>query len=40
MENSEIPDIIGAVAGADTLLVICKDEERAKAFEKDLATGV
>lgn len=40
IDNSEIPEIIGTVAGADTLLVICKDEEMAKAFEKDLATGV
>ena len=40
IDNSEIPEIIGTVAGADTLLVICKDEETAKAFEKDLATGV
>lgn len=30
-------DILGTIAGADTLLVICKDEATAKVFESDLA---
>ncbi|OWF09977.1 arginine repressor, partial [Escherichia coli] len=37
IDNDAIEDILGTIAGADTLLVICRDEEIAKRFEKDLA---
>ncbi len=40
IDSSDIAEILGTVAGADTLLVICKDEETAKAFESDLSTGL
>lgn len=40
IDSSDIPEILGTVAGADTLLVICKDEETAQAFERDLSTSV
>ncbi|HEP1388133.1 TPA: arginine repressor [Streptococcus pyogenes] len=40
IDNDAIEDILGTIAGADTLLVICRDEEIAKRFEKDLATGL
>ncbi len=37
IDSSDIPEILGTIAGADTLLLICKDEETAKIFEKDLS---
>ncbi|MTC88237.1 arginine repressor [Streptococcus uberis] len=37
IDNDHIDDIIGTVAGADTLLVICRNEDIAMRFEKDLA---
>ena len=40
IDSSDISEVLGTVAGADTLLVICKDEETAQAFERDLATGL
>ncbi|HER7777542.1 TPA: arginine repressor [Streptococcus pyogenes] len=40
IDNDAIEDILGTIAGADTLLVICRDEEIAKRFEKDLAVGL
>ncbi|HGZ2445852.1 TPA: arginine repressor [Streptococcus pyogenes] len=40
IDNDAIEDILGTIAGADTLLVICRDEEIAKCFEKDLAAGL
>ena len=40
IDSSDIAEILGTVAGADTLLVICKDEETAQAFESDLSTGL
>ncbi|HER1056002.1 TPA: arginine repressor [Streptococcus pyogenes] len=40
IDNDAIEDILGTIAGADTLLVICRDEEIAKRFEKDLAAGL
>ncbi len=40
IDNDAIEDILGTIAGADTLLVICRDEETAKRFEKDLAAGL
>lgn len=33
-------NILGTVAGADTLLVVCKDETIASDFEKDLRAGL
>lgn len=36
IDEDNLPEILGTVAGADTLLVICKDEEVAKLFEDDL----
>lgn len=40
IDSSNLPTILGTVAGADTLLVICQDEETAAAFERDLAEGL
>ncbi|VHD64920.1 putative arginine repressor [Streptococcus pyogenes] len=40
IDNDAIEDILGTIAGADTLLVIRRDEEIAKRFEKDLAAGL
>lgn len=40
IDSSDIPEILGTVAGADTLLVICKDEDIAQAFERDLSTSL
>ena len=40
IDSSDIAEILGTVAGADTLLVICKDEETAKAFESILSIGL
>ncbi|HGK8167122.1 TPA: arginine repressor [Streptococcus pyogenes] len=40
IDNDAIEDILGTIAGADTLLVICRDEEIAKRFEKDLSAGL
>ncbi|MGZ7238531.1 hypothetical protein ACXWO6_09965 [Streptococcus pyogenes] len=35
--DAEKPDtILGTVAGADTLLVICRDEEAAELFEEEI----
>lgn len=36
IDEDNIPEILGTVAGADTVLVICKDEETAKVFEQNL----
>ena len=36
IDEDDIPEILGTVAGADTVLVICKDEETAKVFEQNL----
>lgn len=40
VDGSDIPEILGTVAGADTLLVICKDEDTAKLFERDLTPSL
>ena len=40
IDSSQIPDILGTIAGADTLLLICKDEEVAKVFEKELSVNL
>ncbi len=40
IDSDSIDDILGTIAGADTLLVICRTEEIAKQFEKDLALGL
>ncbi|GAA0058426.1 arginine repressor [Streptococcus canis] len=40
IDNDAIEAILGTIAGADTLLVICRDEEIAKRFEKDLSAGL
>ncbi|MFC3927021.1 arginine repressor [Streptococcus caprae] len=37
IDSQDNSDILGTVAGADTLLVICKDEATAKLFESDLS---
>lgn len=36
IDADPIPDILGTVAGADTLLVICKNEEAARMIEEHL----
>ncbi|EHJ55672.1 arginine repressor [Streptococcus urinalis FB127-CNA-2] len=36
IDADNIPEVLGTVAGADTLLVICQDEDTAKTFEQDL----
>ncbi|MGT2933683.1 arginine repressor [Streptococcus catagoni] len=40
IDNDGIDDILGTIAGADTLLVICRTEEIASQFEKDLAMTI
>jgi transcriptional regulator of arginine metabolism len=40
IDSSEIPEILGTVAGADTLLVVCKDGETAQIFERELSVGL
>lgn len=40
IDSNQIDDVVGTIAGADTLLVICRDEIIAKRFEKDLAAGL
>lgn len=40
IDKDENDSILGTVAGADTLLVICKDENIASDFEKDLTAGL
>ncbi|MGT2935595.1 arginine repressor [Streptococcus castoreus] len=40
IDNDAIEDVLGTIAGADTLLVICRDEDIAKRFEKDLAASI
>ncbi|CAM4179241.1 arginine repressor [Streptococcus penaeicida] len=40
IDNDDIDEIIGTVAGADTLLVICRNEEIAERFEKDLVLSI
>ena len=40
IDSSEIPEILGTVAGADTLLVVCKDGESAQIFERELSVGL
>ncbi|MGT2930094.1 arginine repressor [Streptococcus dentasini] len=37
IDQEKRSDILGTVAGADTLLVICQDEDRAKAIEDELS---
>lgn len=37
IDSSQMPAILGTVAGADTLLVVCQDEDTAKSFELDLS---
>lgn len=40
IDSSGISEILGTVAGADTLLIICKDDEIAQAFERDLSSSL
>lgn len=40
IDNDENENILGTVAGADTLLVVCKDETIASEYEKDLLTSL
>lgn len=40
IDSSAIPEILGTVAGADTLLVVCQDEQMAEVFEKDLQSSL
>ncbi|MGT2887882.1 arginine repressor [Streptococcus didelphis] len=37
IDSDKIQDIVGTIAGADTLLVICRSEDIAMRYEKDLA---
>lgn len=36
IDGQSDPNILGTIAGADTLLVICKDEDVAKMYESEL----
>lgn len=38
IDSSDMSEILGTVAGADTLLVVCKDKETAQTLERDLST--
>lgn len=40
IDSDDNPEVLGTIAGADTLLVICKDEDTAKAFEQDLSADL
>lgn len=40
IDNDHVEDILGTIAGADTLLVICRNEEIATQYEKDLALSI
>ncbi|MGT2802275.1 transcriptional regulator, ArgR family [Streptococcus henryi] len=40
IDSDAIPEILGTIAGADTLLVICKDEETARKFEQELSAAI
>ena len=36
IDNSELPEVIGTIAGDDTVLVICPDDRKAKALARKL----
>ncbi|EHJ52996.1 arginine repressor [Streptococcus macacae] len=36
IDDNESPEILGTIAGADTLLVVCKDEASANRLENDI----
>ncbi|HEN2786501.1 TPA: arginine repressor, partial [Streptococcus agalactiae] len=40
IDEKGLPEILGTMAGADTLLVICQNEDIAKVFEKELSVGL
>ncbi|MGT2750130.1 arginine repressor [Streptococcus orisasini] len=40
IDEGKNPEILGTIAGADTLLVICKDEETASRLENDILSGL
>ncbi|WP_159720884.1 arginine repressor [Streptococcus halichoeri] len=40
IDNDDIEDILGTIAGADTLLIICRNEAIARQYEQDLAAGL
>ncbi|MFK7742666.1 MAG: arginine repressor [Planctomycetota bacterium] len=38
LDQSELADVVGTVAGDDTILVVCPTDKRAKALQKQLMT--
>lgn len=40
IDSAQLPDLLGTVAGADTLLLICKDGTVAAEVEQDLLAGL
>lgn len=36
IDNSELPEVVGTIAGDDTVLVICPDDRKAKALARKL----
>lgn len=36
LDGSELPQVVGSVAGDDTVLVICDNEEDAESFRKEI----
>ncbi|AND80182.1 arginine repressor [Streptococcus pantholopis] len=40
IDSAQLSDLLGTVAGADTLLLICRDSAAAAAFEQDLLAGL
>ncbi|MEX2784981.1 arginine repressor [Streptococcus sp. H49] len=40
IDSAQLSDLLGTVAGADTLLLICRDSAVAAAFEQDLLAGL
>lgn len=40
VDSDNIADVLGTIAGADTLLIICRNEEIAQRYEKDLAASL
>ena len=36
MDEAGLPEVLGTIAGDDTILVICKDEETARSFEASI----
>ncbi|MDR1605972.1 MAG: arginine repressor [Streptococcaceae bacterium] len=40
IDASERPEILGTIAGADTLLITCRDESSAAHFERDIQDAI